>query len=311
MPTLYDMLANAQNGEAMAAMARQFNLTRQQTQAAVEALLPAFSQGLKRNVADAYGVGAFLSSLSSGQYGQYHDNPASAFSPAGVAQGNAVLGQIFGSPDLSRAIAQQASLATGIGQEVMKQMLPVIASMIMGGLFKQATGQFSPSPAAGYPGQANYGSGLGGGNPLGEIIAEMMRQGGGMLAGQQPQQRQAPQTPNPMDNPFGKILQDMFGGAAQQQAQPRPGAQPTQNPFGDNPFGKIFEEMMRGGQQAPEPQAAPEQPRPPENPSGRARNPYDDIFGQMFETGRKQRDDYEKNVGSVFDQFLKGMDKQR
>jgi len=27
----------------------------------------------------------------------------------------------------------------------------------------------------------------------------------------------------------------------------------------------------------------------------------------MFEAGRKTRDDYEKNVGSIFDQFLQGM----
>jgi hypothetical protein len=29
----------------------------------------------------------------------------------------------------------------------------------------------------------------------------------------------------------------------------------------------------------------------------------------MFETGRKTRDDYQKGVESVFDQFLRGMDK--
>ena len=40
----------------------------------------------------------------------------------------------------------------------------------------------------------------------------MMRQSGG-----QPQ-RQAPQPANPFDNPFGKILQDMFGGAMGQAA---------------------------------------------------------------------------------------------
>jgi hypothetical protein len=31
----------------------------------------------------------------------------------------------------------------------------------------------------------------------------------------------------------------------------------------------------------------------------------------MFETGRQQRDDYEKTMGSVFDQFLRGMDRNR
>ncbi|WP_204307570.1 hypothetical protein, partial [Klebsiella pneumoniae] len=79
--------------------------------------------------------------------------------------------------------------------------------------------------------QAGGFSGGGGisGNPLGQIIEEMMRQGGGMgggMMGGQPQQRQAPQSQNPFgnnplgDNPLGKVLQDMFGGGAPQQAPP-------------------------------------------------------------------------------------------
>ena len=58
-----------------------------------------------------------------------------------MAEGNGILGHLFGSKDLSRAVASQAAQATGIGQQVLQQMLPVIASMIMGGLFKQSTNQ--------------------------------------------------------------------------------------------------------------------------------------------------------------------------
>ena len=144
---------------------------------------------------------------------------------------------------------------------------------------------------------------------------------GGMPGGAQPQQRQAPQQPaDPFDNPFGKVLKDMFGGGAAQQQPPQQQrraepSQPSQNPFGDNPLGKIFEEMMKsaqGGQaSAPEPRSRSRPPQPRTNPSGRAKNPYDDLFGEMFETGAKQRDEYEKNIGSIFDQFSKGMDRYR
>jgi len=104
-----------------------------------------------------------------------------------------------------------------------------------------------------------------------------------------------------------------------QQTQP----QQTQSPYGDNPLGKIFEEMLRqggggfglpGGQPVPQPQqrqpqqSAPQQPQT--NPSGRPRNPFDDIFGKMFETGAQQRDEYEKNVGTIFDQFKRDMDRR-
>ena len=301
MPTLFDTLANAQNGHGIEMLARQFNLSQQQAQLAVEALLPAFSQGLKRNTADPYGLGAFMTAMASGQHAKYFDDASKAFAPQGVDEGNGILGHLFGSKELSRAVASQAAQATGIGQQVLQQMLPVIANMVMGGLFKQSTGQMQA--AGGFPGG-------GGSNPLQEIIEQMMRQGGGMMGGGQPQTPQPEQPANPFDNPFGKVLQDMFGGGAAQQApQPRQQA-PQQNPYGDNPLGKIFEEMLRGGQASRQPEPEPER-QPRTNPSGRARNPYDDLFGEMFETGSKQRDDYQKGMESIFDQFTKGMDRYR
>ncbi|MGO4838608.1 hypothetical protein AB4144_40800, partial [Rhizobiaceae sp. 2RAB30] len=70
-----------------------------------------------------------------------------------------------------------------------------------------------------------------------------------------------------------------------------------------------FEEMLRGGQAA-EPAPQP-QPQRRADPGQQQRNPYDDLFGDMFETGAKQRDDYQKGVESIFDQFVKGMDRNR
>jgi hypothetical protein len=66
MLPLFDMFMNAQNGDAVAQMARQFGLSQKQTQDALEALMPAFSTGLKRNASDPMGVGAFLQALAGG-----------------------------------------------------------------------------------------------------------------------------------------------------------------------------------------------------------------------------------------------------
>ncbi|RVD27599.1 MULTISPECIES: DUF937 domain-containing protein [unclassified Mesorhizobium] len=334
MPSLFDIFAQAQNGAGMQALAQQFGLSMQQTQAAVEALLPAFSQGLQRNTADPYGLGAFMTAMASGQHAKYFEDATRAFSPQGINEGNGILGHLFGSKELSRAVASQAAQATGLSQQVLQQMLPAMASMMMGGLFKQTTNQM----------QAAGGFG-GGGNPLGEIIQQMMRQAGG--SAQQPQQAPNPygdnplgkvlqdmfgggaqqppsqpqQAPNPYgDNPLGKVLQDMFGGGAQ---QPQGRTQPqAQSPYGDNPLGKMFEEMLRqggdgfglpGAEPAPQqPQASqPRQaPQPQTNPSGRPRNPFDDIFGKMFETGAQQRDEYQKGMETIFDQFKRGMDRR-
>lgn len=275
MLPLFDMIMKAQaaNGDAMAAMAKQFGLSQQQTQAAIEALLPAFSQGLRRNASNPWDIGNFMQALSSGQHARYFEDITRAMTPQGIAEGNGILGHLFGSKELSRAVADQAAAATGIGAEIYKQMLPVLASTIMGGLFKQTTGQM----------QAAMGS-----NPFADVIEQMMRQSGGQAQSQ---------APNPFENPFGKVLQDMFGGDQSQTRQSSP------SPM-DNPWGRMFEEMMKGGFGG----AATSQREPEPEP---AKTPYDDLFGQMFETGRKTQEQYTKTMESVFDQFLRGMDRNR
>ena len=169
-------------------------------------------------------------------------------------------------------------------------MLPVIASMVMGGLFKQSTNQMQ---AGGFGG---------GNNPLGEMIEEMMRKGGGMMGGQP--QRQAPHR-NPLDNPFGKMLEGMFGGGAA-----GAGRAHRRRTRRHNPFGKMFEEMMRGGQAQPEPEPEPEAPprqseRPPAKSlmtisSARCSRPAP---SPATTTRRASR--------SIFDQFTRGMDRNR
>ncbi|MDP2733486.1 MAG: DUF937 domain-containing protein, partial [Hoeflea sp.] len=166
MMPLYDMMTNAQNGDAMRAMAKQFGLNESQMDQAMAALMPAFSAGLKRNASNPMDMSNFLTALAGGNHAQYFENMQTAFSPQGREEGNGILGHLFGSKEVSRAVAAQAEAATGIGQEIYKQMLPVLASSIMGGLFKQSTGQM----------QANA---MGGSNPIGDLITEMMRQGMG------------------------------------------------------------------------------------------------------------------------------------
>jgi hypothetical protein len=317
MLPLIDMMMKAGGGEAMQAMARQFGLSQQQTMAAMEALMPAFSVGLKRNVQDPMGMGAFMQALGTGSHANYFDNVSKAFDPSGIQDGNNILGHLFGSKDVSRAVAQQAAAATGIGTEILKQMLPALASMVMGGLAKQTMGNMQAA------------AGMGGGNVFGDVITDMMKQYTG--------QRRAEPQPDASANPWGKMIEDMFGGGAQQQ-------QRQQNPLGDNPLGKIFEEMTKGMQggggqrQQEQPQQRQQNPMQ-DNPFGKMleemfgggsrgqaqqqeevpqearrptrQNPLNDVFDEMFDTGRKQQETYQRGVESIFDQYLRGMDRSR
>jgi hypothetical protein len=301
MMPIYDMMREAQNGEAMRQMARQFGLSESQVSDAFAALAPAFSTGLKRNVAGPQPLADFLAALSDGRHSRYFEDMQAAFSPQGVSEGNGILGHLFGSKELSRQVAAQAAQATGIGQDILKQMLPVLASVIMGGLFKQATGQAGGS-RGGRPSAST-------GNPLGDIMQEMMR-----YQSQRHVREEAPPQPNPFDptsyGPFGQMMEAMFGQGARPGADSgvstsaggRDGVRPSP---GDNPLGKIFQDMMTAGLGRPE--APQPEPEPDAMPSGRKRNPYDDLFGPMFEAGREAQSGYQKSMESIFDQYLKGM----
>ena len=229
MLPLFDLMMRAQNGAATDAMARQFNLAQEQAAKAMAALMPAFSSGLKRSAATPYDFGALMKTFTSGDYTQYFEDMSRAFTPQGIAAGNSILGQIFGSKDVSRAIAAQAAQITGIGQEILKQMLPVMADMLMGGLQKQTTGQMSAA------------------NPFGEAMQQATRQWL-EATGFAPKKAE----PTIFYNPFTQSMQAMFG-------QPQPAAA---NPFTDNPFAKAFQEWMTP------PAAKPAEPAPsaPEAP---------------------------------------------
>lgn len=297
MPSLFDMISNAQNGQGMDQLARQFGLSPQQTQSAVEALLPAFSQGLQRNASDPNGLAGLLTALAGGGHEKYYDDAKHAVSADGVADGNNILGHLFGSKDVSRAVTAQAAQETGIGQGVLKQMLPAVASMVMGSLFKQSSGQMGASSGGGLSDLlgAVLGGGQGGGmfggqpqaaggaNPLGDILGQLM--GGGASA--------KPQASGGA-NPLGDILGQLMGGGA--------GAQQQQASAGSNPLGDILGQLMGGGQQAPATRGGTPAPAQGGNPLG-------DLLGQMFDSGGNTRSDYQKGMSDIFDQFTKGMDR--
>ncbi|MFK5980333.1 MAG: DUF937 domain-containing protein [Rhizobiaceae bacterium] len=274
MLTLFEMMQNAQSGELHQNLSRQFKLTQEQTEKALEALLPAFSQGLKRNTADPAGFASFMQALSGGQHSQYMDNPAQAFSPAGMQEGNAILSHLFGNKDVSRAVASQAAQVSGVGESILKQMLPALAPMILGGLSKQMRAGNSMTSNPGGGGQ----------NPWGQIMEQMM---GGALA----KSGSSQQSGNPLEDLFGQMM-----GGGNKQA-------PDQASPMDNPLGKIFEEMLGGaGTRSTQPQSQNEpKARSKDGPTGG----LGDLFGEMFDTGRQTQEKYQNELSSIFDQFLK------
>jgi hypothetical protein len=60
---------------------------------------------------------------------------------------------VFGSKDVSRQVASRAAAQTGLSEDVLKRMLPMVAALMMGAMARQATqggGRLAqPAPAGG------------------------------------------------------------------------------------------------------------------------------------------------------------------
>ena len=160
---LADMLLNAHGGGAAELLAQRFGISPEQAASAVTALTPALASGIQQNAASEGGLQSLLGALLGGQHQQYVENAETLERPDTIGDGNAILGHLLGSKDVSRQVASQASAQTGLGADLLKQMLPVVAAMAMGVLSKHTAGQ-TPEQAPGAGGMlGTLGSLLGGG----------------------------------------------------------------------------------------------------------------------------------------------------
>ena len=197
---LLEMILNAQGGAAAQQAGAQMGLNQTQTQSAISALLPAISSALKKNTQSPQGLGGLLQALQGGNHEQYLENPQAMAQPETVQDGNAILGHLFGSKDVSRAVAGQAAAKTGLGADVLKKLLPLVATMAMGSLSKQTRQPDMKSALAGLAMKQL----LGGGNaPQSSGLGNML---GSLLGGQRRQQRQAVATRNQGMGILGNLL---------------------------------------------------------------------------------------------------------
>lgn len=143
-------------------IARELGVSESQAATGAEALIPAILGGFKKQAqaqpSGLEGLGGLLGQLGGGSL---LDNVLSP-EPTEVNRGNDVLGQIFGSKDVSRTVAQNAASRSGLSHSLLQQMLPMLAMLVAGYMAKQ-------------PGEAASESAPTGGG-LGELL-------GGVLGG--------------------------------------------------------------------------------------------------------------------------------
>ena len=149
-------------------VARELGISESQAATGAAALAPAILGGFK-NQAKAQpgcleGLAGMLGKLGGGGLLDDVLSPQ----PTNVSRGNDVLGQIFGTRDVSRNVAQQAATQTGLDPALLKKMLPILAMLVAGYMAKQHGAQAAPQAQAG-------------GGGLGDLLGGML--GGGQAAG--------------------------------------------------------------------------------------------------------------------------------
>jgi hypothetical protein len=153
---ILETILNAQGGATAREAGRSVGLSQDQASSALSALVPALAAGLQRNASQPGGLESLLGALSGGGHSRYVDDPSTLGQSDVVSNGNAILGHILGSKDVSRAVASRASAQTGLGEDVLKKLLPIAATLVMGSLAKQRT---APA-AAGMGGSTAGGAGI-------------------------------------------------------------------------------------------------------------------------------------------------------
>jgi hypothetical protein len=165
---LLEDLMNAKGGAAVGQLAQQFGLSGEQTQDVIGQLLPALLAGARNTSSQEGGLDGLLGMLNGGNQAQIFDDPSSLANPDMVDAGNGILGQLLGSKDVSRALASQVAGNTGLSDSLIKQMLPLVASMAMGAMSQRMSGgNANAAPAEGLMGMLDFNRD---GNPMDDIL---------------------------------------------------------------------------------------------------------------------------------------------
>jgi hypothetical protein len=163
---ILDVLAEA---GGLQSMARELGVSESQAATGASALLPAVLGGFKKQAqAQPAGLDGLIGMLGRLGGGSLLDDVL-APRPTNVGAGNDVLGQIFGSKDVSRTVAQDAAARTGIDPSLLKKMLPVLAMLVAGYMAKRGGAQGGAASTRTAPGS---------GGGLGDVLGGVLGRGG-------------------------------------------------------------------------------------------------------------------------------------
>lgn len=156
---VYDIIEQAQGGQAMANLAVVFGIAEEQVRSAAQFIVPELAWSLERNTLSRGGLADLLNALGQGHHEQILDMPRAWTDPRVATDGKQILAHILGSEHKLRALAARAAQASGLGEGIIQMLLPILAQMLMGAIARYAKGGLGdilsrlPIPGGGGSGQ--------------------------------------------------------------------------------------------------------------------------------------------------------------
>ncbi|MBI5314156.1 MAG: DUF937 domain-containing protein [Methylocystis sp.] len=191
MSYLDEILQSAQGGQLVSNLAQRFGLSDEQMDRAIKALSPALEVALSNAAEQPLLFERVLGDMASPLRAAAFDDPGAAQDADSLAQSRQLLDDLFGSPAAAGQVVQVAARESGLRPDILSQLLPVLVSVLIGGLFKNVSNR----GLGGVLGQ------LVSSGALGSILEQML--GGG---------RASPPEPAPMPTPQGGATGGATGG---------------------------------------------------------------------------------------------------
>lgn len=136
MSNINDIVQSAQGGQAIENLSNRLGLASWQTEAAVRALIPALSAGLQKATEDPAALRQVIGAVSDPRRRAAYESAEAAYSDAAVEGGAEIVDHLFGSPATAGQIAQLASRESGVRADILQQLLPLLASIVAGGVYE-------------------------------------------------------------------------------------------------------------------------------------------------------------------------------
>lgn len=200
--TIAALLQSSEAQAALQSLTSAFGLDAAQAKPAITTMAQELAHRIQRNMISRGGVADVAGLLTDPRTGVALNRSSALASPQVADEGNHILDVLIGDKHVSRGIAHRAAAETGIDEGVAKKLLPVVASMLFGGLQKASEPQLAKlardvpvlaaSGSGRLPGPGNTIPGLGrptpsepdapSNNPF-ENLPDVIRRGGTQVPG--------------------------------------------------------------------------------------------------------------------------------